>query len=246
LMNTSELLFLAPFYKFYQDSLPFLIDMLAFVALYYLVPKAPVRIASAAFGGFVSSTLFGLAKHYFATYVEEIASYQSVYESLAVVPIFLFWLYISWTVVLFGAEVSYQAQHLPKIGRLWKRSLMTVGDGAMLLTMQALVLIVRAFKSGQKPPNEIEVAAALGCSSVVLKPSLDALEQSGLVMRGEGRDMPLLLMRSPDMISVAAVQEAVFKKRQSMILGVEMRRMYDCFTNEKSPAAVSLAELVRD
>jgi membrane protein len=245
-VNTSELVFLVPFYKFYQDSLPFLIDFLAFVALYYFVPKAPVMIASASFGAFVSATLFGIAKYYFAMYIQEFSSYQSVYGSIAIVPIFLFWLYISWTIVLFGAEVSYQAQHLPRVGRLWKRSLMTVGDGAMLLAMQALVLVVRAFRAGHKLPNEIEVAEQLGCSSVVLKPSLDALEQAGIIMRGDGRDMPLLLMRSPETISVAEVRDAVFKKRHSMFLGTEMRRMYDCFSEQRSPASVTLAELVRD
>ncbi len=237
---------IGPLNVLYQDLLPFLIDFMAFVALYYLVPKAPVKIGPASFGAGCASLMFGTAKFWFATYIIQFASYNTVYGSMALIPVFLFWLYISWTIVLFGAELSYQAQHLPRTGKLWSRSLMTVGDAAMVLSMQTMVLIVRAFKSGQKIPNEIEVAERLGCSSVVLKPSLDALEQAGIIMRGDGRDMPLLLMRSPESITVAEVQYAVFKKRSSMILGLEMSRMYQCFSQEKDPRRVSLTDLIQE
>jgi YihY family inner membrane protein len=228
----------------YQDTLPFLIDFMAFCALYYLVPKAPVRFVPAVFGAFTASLLFGLAKHWFAFYLFRFSTYERVYESLALVPIFLIWLYVSWSIVLFGAEISYQAQHLPRSGKLWKRSFMTVGDGAMLLAIQSLILITRAFRAGQKIPNELEVAEALGCSSVVLKTSLDALEQAGIIMRGDGRDMPLLLMRAPESISVAEVRDAVFKKREAMFLGAELSAMYECFCDRRDPKTVSVLDIV--
>jgi membrane protein len=227
----------------YQDVLPVLIDFLAFVALYYLVPKAPVKIGPAGFAALCAALMFGTAKFWFATYIVSFSNYDAVYGSLAIVPVFLFWLYVSWTIVLFGAELSYQAQHLPRVGKLWSRSLITVGDGAMLLAVQAMVMIVKAFKSGQKVPNEIEVAERLGCSSVVLKPSLDALEQSGILMRGDGRDMPLLLMRSPDSISLGEIQFAVFKKRSSMILGAELSKMYACYAEGRDPRSVTMSEI---
>ncbi len=229
----------------YQDMLPFLIDFLAFVALYYLVPKAPVRLGAALFGAIAASLLFGLAKHWFAFYIVRFGTYDRVYEALALIPIFLFWLYICWTVVLFGAEISYQAQHLPRSGTLWKRSLMSIGDGAMVIALQTLVMITRAFRRGEQLPNELEIAEELGCSSVVLKSTMVALEQSGIIMRGEGRYMPLLLMRAPDTISVAEVREAVFKKRSSMLMGGEMLRMYRCFGTGGDPNKVTLADIVQ-
>lgn len=228
----------------YQDALPFLVDFIAFVALYFLVPKAPVRFVPAVFGGLTAALLFGLAKHWFAFYLVRFTAYERVYESLALVPIFLIWLYVSWSIVLFGAEISYQAQHLPRSGKLWKRSFMTVGDGAMLLAMQSLVLVARAFTRGHKIPNELEIAESLGCSSVVLKTSLDALEQAGIIMRGDGRDMPLLLMRAPNTVTVAEVHEAVFKKRDAMFLGPEVAKMYECFCECGDPRSLTLMDIV--
>jgi membrane protein len=230
----------------YQDILPFLIDFIAFSALYYLVPKAPVRLWPALFGAICASLLFGVAKHWFAFYIVRFANYDRVYEALALIPIFLFWLYICWTVVLFGAEISYQAQHLPRVGALWKRSLTSVGDGAMVLAVQTLVLIAREFDRGGKIPNELEIAEELGCSSVVLKSTLVALEQAGIIMRGEGRYMPLLLMRAPDTVTMSDIREAVFKKRGSMFMGLEMRTMYSCFSPGGDPKNVTLAALVKE
>jgi membrane protein len=228
----------------YDECLPIVIDFLAFLALYFLVPKAPVQVVPACFGALTAALLFGGAKHWFAFYLVRFASYERVYEAFALIPIFLFWLYVSWTIVLFGAEVSYQAQHLPRSGSLWKRSLLTVGDGAMVLAVQTLVLIARAFQRGENIPNELEIAERVGCSSVVLKSSLDALEQSGIIMRGEGRGMPLLLMKAPDSVTIAEVQEAIFKKRSGMFLGAELRRMYECFSGVKEPRQVTLSDIV--
>jgi membrane protein len=230
----------------YHDFLPFVIDSIAFIALYFLVPKAPVRFVPAVFGGVIASVLFGFAKHWFAFYIVQFSTYQRVYESLALVPIFLIWLYVSWSIVLFGAEVSYQAQHLPRSGRLWKRSFMSVGDGAMLLAVQSLVLTARAFCEGDRAPNELEIAESLGCSSVVLKSSLDGLEQAGIIMRGDARDMPILLMRAPETVTIAHIQEAVFKKRESMFLGRAISCMYQCFIGQRDADSVSLKDLVSE
>ena len=229
--------------------MPVLIDFLAFLALYYLVPKAPVKVVPACFGALMAAVLFGVAKHWFAVYLVRFASYDKVYVNinyvgLALIPMFLFWLYISWTVVLFGAEVSYQAQHLPRSGSLWKRSLMSVGDGAMVLAVQSLVLIARAFQRAEKIPNELEIAEQLGCSSVVLKTSLDALEGAGIIMRGDGRDMPLLLMKAPQSITMGEIKEAVFKKRTGMFLGNELQRMYESFSGSQDPKKVTLIDIV--
>ena len=116
----------------------------------------------------------------------------------------------------------------------------------MILAVQALSLVARAFKAGEHAPNEIEIAERLGCSSVILKPCLDGLQRAGIVMRGDGREMPLLLVRDPAAISVGDIQEAVFKKRTAMFLGQELKRMYECFSGGAEPSQVTLAQLVAE
>jgi membrane protein len=56
-------------------------------------------------GAFLSAVLFDVAKLGFVAYVSN-ANYSVIYGALATVPIFLFWLYIVWTVILFGASLA--------------------------------------------------------------------------------------------------------------------------------------------
>ena len=65
-------------------------------------------------------------------------------------------------------------------------------------------------------------------------------------MRGDGREQPLLLMRSPEAISVSEVRDAIFKKREAMFLGREVTAMYECFSDKKDPRSVSLMDLVSE
>lgn len=231
---------LAPFYNY---LLPFLIDFFAFLGLYYLVPNAPVKFSSAIFGAMLSAFLFSVAKIGFALYIQ-FSTYSAVYGTIAAVPILLFWIYLGWIVVLYGSECSYQAQYMPRTGQVWKRSVLSVGDGSLLLAMQALTLIARAFMRGQPLPNEQELSEKLGCSSVVLKPSLNALERAKIVLRGDSREMPLTLLRSPERISLHEVKEALFKGRDAVNFPEEMARVFNSFTGGRDQRAVSLAEIV--
>ncbi|HEU4662923.1 MAG TPA: YihY family inner membrane protein [Dokdonella sp.] len=86
--------------------LPFLLVWSALVAAYVVIPNRGVRIRHALFGALLATTLFELAKRGFALYATRYASYQQVYGALAMVPIFIFWIYLSWAIVLFGASIT--------------------------------------------------------------------------------------------------------------------------------------------
>jgi len=86
--------------------LPFLLVWSALVAAYAVIPNRSVRLRHSLFGALVAAALFELAKRGFALYAIRYASYQQVYGALAMVPIFIFWIYLSWAIVLFGASLT--------------------------------------------------------------------------------------------------------------------------------------------
>jgi membrane protein len=90
------------------QSLPMVFEILAFFMLYTLVPNAPVKWRHALAGGVCAALLFELAKHGFAQYVMHVPTYQTIYGAVAVLPIFLVWVYLSWLVILLGAVVTAQ------------------------------------------------------------------------------------------------------------------------------------------
>lgn len=83
-----------------------LVGTVGFGTLFLVVPNRPVWLPHAAAGGLVTALLFELLKGGFAVYLAVVPGYTAVYGAVAAVPIFLIWLYLSWAVVLLGAEVT--------------------------------------------------------------------------------------------------------------------------------------------
>jgi len=85
---------------------PFLLETAGFTLLFCLIPHCPVRWRDGAVGAVVAALLFEGCKASFTLYLGHFNAYQAIYGALAVIPIFLLWMYLSWSVVLFGAEVA--------------------------------------------------------------------------------------------------------------------------------------------
>lgn len=76
-----------------------------FALLYWAVPNRRIVAWHAACGGALAAAGFGLMQRLFALYVARLPSYTVIYGAFAAIPIFLLWLYLSWSVVLVGALV---------------------------------------------------------------------------------------------------------------------------------------------
>lgn len=86
---------------------PVVASAIAFTMVYALVPNLRVRFAHAVIGGAFAAILFEVAKRAFGFYITQFPTYEAIYGALATVPIFLVWLYLSWVMVLLGAEVTH-------------------------------------------------------------------------------------------------------------------------------------------
>jgi len=83
-----------------------LLTVAAFSLLYAMVPNRSVAISHALAGGVLAGLLFEGMKRGFALYVTHFPTYTLIYGAFAAIPIFLLWIYLSWLVVLAGAEVA--------------------------------------------------------------------------------------------------------------------------------------------
>lgn len=87
--------------------LPVFMSAMAFGLIYWLVPNRPVKGWHALLGGGFAAILFEWSKQGFAWYLKTFPTYELIYGALAAIPIFLIWIYLSWIVVLLGAELTY-------------------------------------------------------------------------------------------------------------------------------------------
>lgn len=87
--------------------MPFLSILVALTLLYVLVPNRRIKLRYGLGGAVVAAAMFELAKLSFTLYVSNVPTYATIYGALAVIPLFLVWIYVSWAVVLLGAEISY-------------------------------------------------------------------------------------------------------------------------------------------
>lgn len=93
-------------------SLPLLINTVMFSALYVAVPNCKVPWKDGFLGGFIAAGLFEIAKKGFALYMRKFPNYELIYGTLATIPIFLLWIYISWLIILYGALVTHAKYQL--------------------------------------------------------------------------------------------------------------------------------------
>lgn len=83
---------------------PVLLSGCLFTLIYVAVPNCNVRIRYAVIGGAVVAVGFEMAKGVFASIMAK-SNFEVVYGTFAAVPLFLLWIYLSWTIVLIGAEL---------------------------------------------------------------------------------------------------------------------------------------------
>ena len=143
-------------------AIPVVMSTVAFFLLYRIVPHRKVPWRHAFLGALVASIFFEAAKQIFTYFVRHSPTYSIVYGAFAAFPVFLVWVYISWLVILFGAELTASAAYWHH--GLWKH------EDASTVRFREAIMVTRAlieagpaavsFKRLQEvthlPPKELE------------------------------------------------------------------------------------------
>lgn len=90
--------------------LPFFVLWIAFTMLYKWGPYCEVRWLHAFSGATVAVCLLEIAKSAFTLYVSYFPTYELLYGALASIPLLLIWIYLTWLIVLIGAEIAHFMQ----------------------------------------------------------------------------------------------------------------------------------------
>ncbi|MBD3667944.1 MAG: YihY family inner membrane protein [Kangiella sp.] len=88
-------------------GLPFILIVLAFSALYTVVPFTQVKFYKALIAATITAILFESAKYGFAIFVTKFSSYELIYGAITAIPIFFLWVYLSWSILLLGVIICF-------------------------------------------------------------------------------------------------------------------------------------------
>jgi len=164
--------------------LPFLLTACGFTLLYIVVPARSVAFHHALIGGVVGAALFEFVKWGFGLYLRQFPSYEAIYGAMAAVPVFLVWMYISWAIVLFGAEIAAAAPEWRLLDRLRAGSR---GAGPRLALALALLYRLRNAARSGSMLKETALTRGLPAGLDQLASVLHALKQHGFAGRSGGR-----------------------------------------------------------
>ncbi len=179
----------------------FALSWLAFTLMFLLVPNRRVHFSHAGVGALLSAFLFALAKKGFIVFVSK-ASFNVIYGTLATIPIFLFWLYLVWVVVLLGASLAASLTTFNERKVAWGWPV----KWHFLLAYRIIAYLFKAQASGKALAIETLMALAEGATETELVDQLSLFYDAGLVTRNE--DGEWLLCRDLDSVSLLDLYRA--------------------------------------
>jgi membrane protein len=137
---------LGPFWWLASIILPMIFSFMLFASLYALIPVTRPKLRHVIPGAIIAALLFEFAKLGFSLYLEHFSNYDVVFGSLGAVVAFMFWVYLSAGILLFGAELI--AALPPVIAKMQQPALENARPATPLSTK--VVRILKGFVVTQK------------------------------------------------------------------------------------------------
>jgi len=112
----SGIMLLGPAMRLLLDFSPYLLLSLLFIWLYVSMPNTDVKLKSAIVPGILSGIAMQLLQLFYIHSQIWVTGYNAIYGSFAALPLFMLWLQISWTICLFGAQLTFTNQNMNRFG----------------------------------------------------------------------------------------------------------------------------------
>ncbi|GFK94304.1 hypothetical protein NNJEOMEG_02146 [Fundidesulfovibrio magnetotacticus] len=190
-------------------ALPMAMVSVALFVVYTFLPNVRVRPLAALAGALAAGVAWQSCQALYIRYQIGVTGYNAIYGSFAQIPLLLVWLYVSWLIVLAGAEIANAAQNFVRVAGEDEARGWSVAERREQAVALALMLAARA-EDRSGPLTAGEAARVLGVPVKFAEEELERLTRSGMALRAEapGGDAGYALAGAPDRITVAEVAMA--------------------------------------
>ncbi len=199
------------------------ISTVMLLVLYTSIPNTRIHVPSAAAGAAFAAIVWEASKWAFTAYVRYSTGYAQLYGVIALIPLFLLWVYVTWIVMLLGFQFTVVMQTYRKLSREdFKRSLMVSlgmipdprdsgAEGVLLVhpasTLVIMCAITQRFRKGQTADRQtLAMATSLDESLVdVLLKRLHAAKLLVEVVDNDPTIDTFMLAKAPEFILATEV-----------------------------------------
>lgn len=202
---------LGGFVQFLVFALPYLVAGLIFTGFYIFMPNTKVKFKYAVIPGFIAGCLFQVLQQLYFSGQLALSSYNQIYGGFAALPLFLFWLNISWSIILFGCQLAYVSQNNDHFN-YFKEPDKISRKHEDFYCLMVMSLICKRFNEHKPALTRKELADQLHIPLRYVVSSLDTLTDAKLletVLKGDEREPAYVPATDTKQLTVVKVLAAI-------------------------------------
>jgi membrane protein len=177
-----EIAFIGPLVGALSWSAPYALIIGSFTFLYVIVPNTRVQLLPALIGGVFAGILWAGGGSLFTGFVVSASRYEAIYAGFAIVIVAMIWLYLSWLILLLGAQLAFYVQQ-PEYLPLGQRALSASNATRERLALSVMLLVGQDYENPGHGWRIESLAARVRVPRHLLDPVVTALMEEGLLMR---------------------------------------------------------------
>jgi membrane protein len=190
---------------------PYIVVTAVFSFLYMFIPNTRVHLKAALVGGVVAGVLWGASGALFTRIVVASTRMVAIYAGFAIFLVTLIWVYLSWIILLVGAQLSFYVQN-PRYLRAGQAQIRLTSRLRERLALSMMYLVGKSFMAGEPAWTLKALGERLEVPGSALSSVSDSLEKAGLIIATENEQ--LVPGRALDQIGVHAILTAVRDEQQ--------------------------------
>lgn len=185
--------------------LPYVVMWSLFALMYIMMPNVKVKFKSAIYAAIIAGSIYQAIQFLFVTFQVGVASYNAIYGSFSVLPLFLFWIQISWIIFLFGAEISFALQNISHYEFEADSKNISV-EQKNKISLAIAHLVVNKFKNGKEALTSAEISYELGIPILLAKKIISEFIETKLFTRVVTKDEDRFLYQPAKDINLYTIQ----------------------------------------
>lgn len=199
--------------------LPYTVIWTLFLLMYMIMPNTRVKFKSALIAAVIAGSAYQLTQWGLINFQVGVSRYNAIYGSFAALPLFLFWLQLSWLIFLFGAELAFSHQNISNFERDVAENEMS-RQARMEAVFVIATYVIKKFVGREHAPGFETIAQDLKLPVKITHSILEELVEAEILTRTEDTDGDLSAYQpatDPNYISFAFIMEKMNTKGKNSI-----------------------------